>query len=149
MRQRTEIEGLTSDMTRLQVLVDENNAARQQLYREIDALQISLKKIAAENSRTRKRLTKVEQLLKAADTARKQMREDIISNIAKKIEKLLRSQSASSRPVQRGYEHTVRVGETLSEIASAYNVTVAVIVKANNLPNSNIIRKGQKLFIPE
>ena len=149
MRQRTEIEGLKSDMTSLKILIDENEAARQDLYREIEVLQTFLRKIAGENSRLRKRLTQVEHVLKAANTARQQMREDIVSSVAKNIEKLLRSQNVDARRVERGVEHTVRAGETLSEIAAAYNVRVAVIVKVNNLKDANILRKGQKLFIPE
>ena len=43
--------------------------------------------------------------------------------------------------------HTVKVGETLSEIAKSYDVTVEEIVDANDL-DSDIIWVGQELTIP-
>lgn len=45
--------------------------------------------------------------------------------------------------------HTVRVGETLSEIAAAYGVTVAELMALNNITNANQIRIGQELALPE
>lgn len=44
--------------------------------------------------------------------------------------------------------HVVRAGETLSEIARNYDVTVQEIVQANGLDNANAIRVGQALVIP-
>lgn len=58
--------------------------------------------------------------------------------------------ASTPRPVpMRGREHVVRQGETLSEIAKAYNVTVSAIIKVNNLKDAHIIRIGQTLFIPD
>ena len=48
-----------------------------------------------------------------------------------------------------GYEHVVQSGETISTIAQAYGVSVAAILRENNLRDANIIREGQKLFIPK
>lgn len=45
-------------------------------------------------------------------------------------------------------EHRVRKGETLTEIAQAYKVTVKQIEDANNLRNADQIRIGQTLKIP-
>ncbi len=45
-------------------------------------------------------------------------------------------------------EHSVRKGETLTEIAQAYKVTVQAIKDANKLDNANSISVGQKLQIP-
>lgn len=44
--------------------------------------------------------------------------------------------------------HSVRKGETLTEIAQAYKVTVQAIKAANKLSNENAIAVGQKLNIP-
>lgn len=46
-------------------------------------------------------------------------------------------------------EHKVKKGETLTKIAKKYDVTVAAIVRANNIPNPDIIRIGQVLTIPK
>src|ERR1051326_7406526 len=47
-----------------------------------------------------------------------------------------------------GYEHVVEKGQTLTDIAKAYGVTVAAIKKENGLKSDNI-SIGQKLFIPK
>lgn len=49
---------------------------------------------------------------------------------------------------QTGEIHIVRRGETLSEIASLYGVTVEDIVLANDLPSRSYIFVGQGLLIP-
>lgn len=45
--------------------------------------------------------------------------------------------------------YTVRRGDTLSQIARAYGVTVSHIVELNNIQNPNLIYPGQKLRITE
>ena len=45
--------------------------------------------------------------------------------------------------------YTVRRGDTLSQIAKAYNVTVEHIVEINNLQNPSLIYPGEKLRITE
>ncbi len=44
--------------------------------------------------------------------------------------------------------HTIRRGDTLSEIADAYGTRVSTLVALNNLGNSNRIRSGQQLRLP-
>ncbi|MBQ3809559.1 MAG: LysM peptidoglycan-binding domain-containing protein [Kiritimatiellae bacterium] len=61
------------------------------------------------------------------------------------------SSRGSSRPTDGGqyYEHKVGSGQTVSEIARAYGVTVADIARANNLKAPNyVIRENQTLWIP-
>lgn len=45
--------------------------------------------------------------------------------------------------------YTVRRGDTLSQIAMAYGVTIAHIVEINNIQNPNLIYPGQKLRITD
>ena len=47
-----------------------------------------------------------------------------------------------------GYEHKVEAGQTLSEIAKAYGVSMKKIIEANKL-KGDVIRVGQILFIPD
>jgi LysM repeat protein len=54
----------------------------------------------------------------------------------------------TASPVVEGIVHTIRRGETLSEIAVQYGVTVKEIVEANGLTNPSRIITGQKLIIP-
>ncbi|MBM4310401.1 MAG: LysM peptidoglycan-binding domain-containing protein [Deltaproteobacteria bacterium] len=51
-------------------------------------------------------------------------------------------------PVERGIEHQVRKGETLSGIAGKYRMSAAAIMAANNLKNANVLRVGMRLKIP-
>lgn len=44
--------------------------------------------------------------------------------------------------------YTVKKGDTLAAIASRYRVTVAQLVKLNNIKNANLIYAGQRLCIP-
>jgi len=44
--------------------------------------------------------------------------------------------------------HTIRRGDTLSEIADEYRTRVSTLVALNNLGNSNRIRAGQQLRLP-
>ena len=61
------------------------------------------------------------------------------------------SRPSGSRPADGGdyYEHKVGAGQTVSEIARAYGVSVAAVAQANNLKAPNyVIRENQILWIP-
>ena len=58
------------------------------------------------------------------------------------------SSERSKRPASNaGAAHAVKKGDTLYSIAKKYGVSVADIVKANNIKN-NHIEIGEKLVIP-
>jgi LysM repeat protein len=125
-------------------------AAQEDVYRQIDRLRGDA---SAGDPALRQRIEALERSVQALDDARATDRQYIIDDLTKKLSGISRSmQSAappppSSGPTQ-GYEHVVAAGETLSQIAAAYKVTSAAIIKANNLANPNSLRVGQKLFIP-
>ncbi|MFU8780268.1 MAG: LysM peptidoglycan-binding domain-containing protein [Kiritimatiellia bacterium] len=87
------------------------------------------------------------------------MRQELTNELSARMEAILRAQTrtapaaprgAGTRPrPEVGYEHEVQAGETLSEIARAYGVTSQDIVNANQMRDPNVLRVGQKLFIPE
>jgi LysM repeat protein len=54
----------------------------------------------------------------------------------------------SGKVTSKGVVHTVQQGQTLHIIASAYDVGVSEILKANNFKNENIIHPGQKILVP-
>ncbi len=79
------------------------------------------------------------------------LRLELADELGSRLAAIMKQQAVST-PVARtqaGYEHVVRSGETLSEIAREYRVSSAAIIKANNLSNPDNLRVGQKLFIPE
>jgi LysM repeat protein len=55
----------------------------------------------------------------------------------------------SGQRTESGVWHTVEAGQTLSEIAKAYNISINVIVRANNVKNPDSVRAGTRLFIPD
>ncbi len=87
------------------------------------------------------RIATLEKTLAEAERAREEDKRIVLETI---------KSAATTRPVaMRGREHVVQQGETLSEIAKAYNVTIPAIVKANGLKDAHTIRIGQTLFIPD
>lgn len=83
---------------------------------------------------------------------RERLRQDIVADLSERMSRLMAAQTPPSAPAARaqaGYEHSVERGQTLSDIARAYGVSVDAILQANNLTNPDRIREGQKLFIPE
>ncbi len=54
----------------------------------------------------------------------------------------------STAQVDKSHIHKVRKGETLSEIAKKYNVTVSSIVQVNQIVDKNLIYPDQKLIVP-
>lgn len=95
--------------------------------------------------------------------ARKNEMDKLLENVAKETAAAINSRpppppprratstkTASTGPAMAGefYEYKVEQGATLSVIAKAYKVSVADIKKANRL-KSDIIRVGQKLYIPK
>lgn len=57
-------------------------------------------------------------------------------------------QPLDQRPRLQVFSHTVQLGETLTEIAKAYNVDVDTIIAANNIADPNRIRSGDVLAVP-
>ncbi len=52
-------------------------------------------------------------------------------------------------PVLADSSYTVQPGDTLTKIATRFNVTTEALIQANNLKNANSIQVGQTLVIPD
>jgi LysM repeat protein len=110
------------------------------------------------------RIAELDRRIASIDAARAQDRQEIVSTLSRNMSAVMAqggrsSGSSSSRSsggttkssgsaAQKGYEHTVGSGETISAIALAYKVKTADIVSANNLKDPGHLKVGQKLFIP-
>ncbi len=75
----------------------------------------------------------------------------VIDEVVKENQKIAEKINALSKTTTYdvGSYHIVKKGETLSEIASKYNVSIEDIMAANNIENPDRLRVGQKLFIPQ
>lgn len=134
-------------------------AAMEGSLKSIDDLKAEIAGLRAENERLRNQQAEL----------RKQIVDDITAKIAKMniggsvpqpTQPAMRPVNTAGRnatpppapvapaPTGSGYNHIVEAGQTLSEIARGYGVTVAAIKQANGLKNDNL-RIGQKLFIPD
>ncbi|MBN2145064.1 MAG: LysM peptidoglycan-binding domain-containing protein [Candidatus Aureabacteria bacterium] len=56
---------------------------------------------------------------------------------------------SSGTDLTTGYYYTVELGDSISKIASRYQVSIQDIIAANNLDNPDSLYVGQKLFIPD
>lgn len=92
-------------------------------------------------------------LSKLLDEQRRGIMATVDQNIKTAVANVQRSSSrsssgGSSSSSGKFYEHEVEAGQTLSEIARAYNVSIAEVMRENNIKNESLIRVGQKLLIP-
>lgn len=140
-RLRADLMLLREDLVRVQGRSESLDSEYQRLIGEIDALNNAV-------ARMGDRAERMERDIVELRTARTKDREMIIDELSARVSKLLAGARAAPGGAMTGYEHTVQAGETLSEIAAAYKVRASAIIEANNLENPDLLRQGQKLFIP-
>ena len=157
-QQQADSEALREDVQRLKERLDGIQLEQQNLARDIEKTR-ALSRDDTQQQQTRARLDAVERQLQALNAAREQDRKAVVDELSRKMATIISSQApapSSSRSggssrasgSDTGYEHVVQQGETLSAIASAYKVSSSAILRANNLQSPNLLRVGQKLFIP-
>jgi LysM repeat protein len=56
--------------------------------------------------------------------------------------------AAATKPATSGQKYVVQAGDTLSDIADKFGVTVQALIDANKLENPNLLLPGQELIIP-
>ena len=141
---------LSEKVRQLQEQIAGLKLADENLARELDAAR-GTSQGAGQSSLAR--IEAVERQVQAVNKAREQARAAIVEEISRKVAGLVAQSSARSASAgnssEYGYEYVVKQGDTLSEIAKAYKVSMNSILKANRLKDGRSIRVGQKLFIPE
>lgn len=111
------------------------------------ATQADLEILRAENKALRDELA-------LAKSEHERLRSEIVGNVQNLIKEMQKRSASSQTSSQArtsslsGYEHKVESGQTLSEIAKAYGVSMKKIIEANKL-KGDVIRVGQILFIPD
>jgi len=145
-RRAMEVQTMKVEIDRLRDRLEGVGIAQDEIYRRLEQLEASGRTSQAGLER---RLAELSSAVDAAAAARAELKREIVDSVSERVTDVIRSRRPAAAPAQRGYEHVVEPGQTLSEIAAAYNVTTKAIVDANNLPNADTIRVGQTLFIPE
>ncbi len=146
-QQQADYDRMQEDMQRLNEKLGGIQLEQQNLAREIEGL----RKAPREDLVTKNRLDTLDRQVQALAAGREADRKQIVSDLSHKVAAIVGTSSSSGRGgggAETGYEHVVASGQTLSTIAAAYKVSVSSIKKANNL-KSDIVRVGQKLFIPK
>ncbi len=140
-----ERKNIRSDVERLKVQIADTGTGQEEIYQRLDDLEEAQRK---SERLQQERIEKLERALAEQDIAREKDKAEIIDQLSKKMAELVATGAPADEPSE-GYQHVVKPGETLSEIAAAYGVRPSVIVRLNKLRNADTIRVGQKLFIPE
>lgn len=153
-RLTSEMESVRVGMQRLEHRIADIIREQETLGQDLQTVRYEMQQNTAQ---TDVALTALSARLDEQSRSQVALREDLTQDLSSRMASILQSQ-AQSQSRQRvptgsraeaGYEHEVRQGETLSEIARAYGVSSRDIIHANNLSNADILRIGQKLFIPD
>ena len=162
---------LLENVNRLQGQLNDLQQSYNALKKELDSLKSEVRRARAESLKskpniiTQNDVDELAQTIREVDRKRLSDKELILKEIRSFASKSTRSRSAPSqttKPVkpQKGFEHSVQNGETISAIISAYNeqlknegvkkrITLNSVLKANPKLNPRSIQIGQNLFIPD
>ena len=162
---------LLENVNRLQGQLNDLQQSYNALKKELDSLKSEVRRSRAESLKSKPNIitqNDVDELAKTireVDRKRLADKELILKEIRSFASKSIRSRpspSQTTKPVkpQKGFDHSVQSGETISAIISAYNeqlksegvkkrITLNSVLKANPKLNPRSIQIGQNLFIPD
>ena len=161
-----EARALRENNQRLQSQLNDLLEAFNALKTELNKVQSEVRQLRAKlgarnpNLVTRSDLEELAKSVREIDRKRVQDKDLIL----KEMKGLLRSKLTLPKPKatnsQKGFDHTVQSGETISAIISAYNaelkrqgatkrITLKSVLTANPNLNPRTMRIGQSLFIPD
>jgi LysM repeat protein len=144
----TELAATKERMQALEQRVEALETVREMTFRRLDELRGAADSLAAQGQRYDGELRAG---LERERAERENMRAALVQTLSEKIAEVIKAQTPARQPprVASGYEHVVKSGETLSEIARAYNVRIDAVLRANSISNPDSLKVGQTLFIPE
>ena len=147
-RHAADLTALQQRTVALEQRVEALEVVREDTYRRLDDIRAGLRTL--ENNLARQQSAQAE-AVQAEAAAREAMRLELVRSLTERITEIMRAQAAAQprQRVESGFEHVVKPGETLSEIARAYGVSVNAITRANKIERPDLVRAGQTLFIPE
>ena len=161
---------LLENVNRLQGQLNDLLQSYNALKKELDLLKSESRRTRAEilknksNNITQSDIDALAKTIREVDRKRSADKELILKEIRSIAKSSIRNIAAPpqhTKPVtQKGFDHTVQNGETISAIISAYNeqlkkdgvkkrITLNSVLKANPKLNPRSIQIGQNLFIPD
>jgi predicted nucleic acid-binding Zn-ribbon protein len=161
-----EARALRENNQRLQSQLNDLLEAFNALKTELSKVQSEVRQLRAKLGARNPNLVTLSDLEELAKSVREIDRKRVQDKdlILKEMKGLLRSKPTLPKPKatdsQKGFDHTVQSGETISAIISAYNaelkrqgatkrITLKSVLTANPNLNPRTMRIGQSLFIPD
>ena len=146
LQQEADIQELRNMVDALDERIKAQEIAQQEILRRLEDIR---RRTSDTQDETRSELRQLKQALNRAEAARQADKKQLYEKLSIKIADVM---NTSSRPPgsssEYAREHTVKSGDTMSEIARDYGTTVKAIMEENNLKNADSIKIGQTLFIP-
>ena len=162
---------LLENVNRLQGQLNDLLQSYNALKKELDSLKSEVRRTRAEtlknkpNTITQNDVDALAKTIREVDRKRSADKELILKEIRNIAKNSTRNRPTPSKPIkpvrpQKGFDHSVQSGETISAIISAYNeqlksegakkrITLNSVLKANPKLNPRSIQIGQNLFIPD
>jgi LysM repeat protein len=147
------------DMRRMRARLDAMEQEMNRLIQQVNAATVDQSRtVQSQLQGLNASMDELQRRIRAVDAAREADKKEIVETLSKRVSSVLATQpSRSSAPAasaprrqvsSEGYEHVVEPGETLSAIAKAYGVRTDDIIQANNMKSADVLRVGQKIFVP-
>ncbi len=156
MQAREDVLLVQEDLQRFNGRLEGVELQLEQIQRQVDSLRAQA---GAPARALESRLNELDAKIRAVEAAREKDKQELVDRLSAQIARIVAPPAGSGSGARRqgtrragsstGYEHTVQAGETLSEIAAAYSVSVKTLLENNSMTDPNKLRVGQKLFIPE
>ncbi|MEE2615210.1 MAG: LysM domain-containing protein [Verrucomicrobiota bacterium] len=162
---------ILENVNRLQGQLNDLLQSYNALKKELDTLKAEVRRTHAEtlknkpNTLTQNDIDGLAKTIREVDRKRSADKELILKEIRSIANNSARSRPSPVQPnkpasPQKGFDHSVQSGETISAIISAYNeqlksegvkdrITLKSVLKANPKLNPRSIQIGQNLFIPD
>ena len=146
-RLRQDVEALEAELGRSDKALRNEIAALRRSLSDLDTR--SARRAADTKAELANRINEIERKRISDKNALSKRMDAIIAEVTKALGG---AATSGVTRTERGFNHTVKEGETVSAIAAKYHdrygTTTKVILDANNLTATSIIRPGDTLFIP-
>ena len=166
-----ETRSLKENVSRLQSQLEDLMLSYTALKKEVDSLRSELRKVRAQfnqkdpTAATRGDIENLAKTIREVDRKRSADKELILKEMKSLVQNITKSRPNTTPPAatprsEKGFEHSVQGGETISAIIAAYNdvlksqgatkrITLKSVLDANPKLNPRSIQIGQILFIPD